>query len=569
MYSSAGERASREELRSFEQVRIFFNELIPTQEEHPIPTRLVVFGSLKEYEPYKPNEVAIAYFTPGAERDTIVVGHIGLEAMPTAVHEYTHLVLEHGHLNAPPWLNEGLAEIFSTMRPNGGKVMIGEPIKGRLYEMLNSKWAPLATLLDADYNSPYYNEKNRAGSLYNEGWALTHMLMFEKAYSPKFDELLRVLSGGTPSLEAIPQVFGVSVAELDKALQSYIHRDSFYARLYPTKLEKITDTLPAEPAPDFDVKLIETELLTRPGKEEAARRSLEQLIAQDPKRPEPFAQMGYLEWRENNPTEAQKQFEKAFSLGDRSRRMLWDLGCMATYENPKVAINSLTELKTQEPRRGEVRVQLAMAQVRNRQAGSAMGTLNEMAAAKLLTQSDAPRFFIASTYAYIDLKQLEGAKASLKRLNEFAKEERDKSEAQYLPGYIDRLEQYNRRARASGGRVPAASGGVAEMRPVLVRPPSSVVSDPSKTQVFAEKPSVEGTFAEFVCGAEPKVVLKTAAETKTFIIEDPKRIVVMGKDGGKAELSCGAQQPIPMRIQYEPAPPGSEFEGYVRVLYFL
>src|SRR5215471_4727341 len=186
MYSSAGERASRDELKSFEQVRIFFNQLIPTQEEHPIPTRLVVFGSPKEYELYKPNEVAVAYFTPGAEQDTIVVGHIGIEAMPTAVHEYTHLVMEHGHLNAPPWLNEGLAEIFSTMRPNGGKVMIGEPIKGRLYEMLNSKWTPLTTILDAGHDSPYYNEKNKAGSLYNEGWALTHMLMFEKAYSVKF-----------------------------------------------------------------------------------------------------------------------------------------------------------------------------------------------------------------------------------------------------------------------------------------------------------------------------------------------------------------------------------------------
>jgi len=43
----------------------------------------------------------------------------------------------------------------------------------------------------------------------------------------------------------------------------------------------------------------------------------------------------------------------------------------------------------------------------------------------------------------------------------------------------------------------------------------------------------------------------------------------MGKDGGKADLTCGPQQPIPMRIQYDPAPTGSTFEGYVRILYFL
>jgi hypothetical protein len=35
---------------------------------------------------------------------------------------------------------------------------------------------PLQAIVSADRNSPYYNEKNRAGSLYNEGWALVHML---------------------------------------------------------------------------------------------------------------------------------------------------------------------------------------------------------------------------------------------------------------------------------------------------------------------------------------------------------------------------------------------------------
>src|SRR5262249_22300241 len=151
---------------------------------------MVAFSSEKEYEPYRPNEFAVAYYMPGAERDTIVMSHTGSDAQPIAVHEYTHLVMEHAGLKAPPWLNEGLAEIFSTMRPVGNKVMIGEIIKGRLYEMLNSKWVSLSTILTVDHNSPYYNEKNKAGSLYNEGWALTHMLMLDKRYAGKFGTLL-------------------------------------------------------------------------------------------------------------------------------------------------------------------------------------------------------------------------------------------------------------------------------------------------------------------------------------------------------------------------------------------
>ena len=45
-------------------------------------------------------------------------------------------------------------------------------------------WVPLAVIVAADRNSSYYNEKDKAGSLYNEGWALAHMLQLSRPYSP-------------------------------------------------------------------------------------------------------------------------------------------------------------------------------------------------------------------------------------------------------------------------------------------------------------------------------------------------------------------------------------------------
>ncbi len=91
------------------------------------------------------------------------------------------------------------------------------------------------------------------------------------------------------------------------------------------------------------------------------------------------------------------------------------------------------------------------------------------------------------------------------------------------------------------------------------------MSDAPKVEIFPDTPSIEGTFAELVCSDEAKIVLKTASGNKSFMIEDPQKIVVMGKDGGKADLKCGAQQPVPMKIEFEPAPAGSKFDGFVRV----
>jgi len=87
LYSTASERSARETLEEFEQVRAFFLNTLPTKDQKPLSVRIVTFNSVKEYEPYRFNEFATAYYYPGAERDTIVMSHGGSENFPTAIHE--------------------------------------------------------------------------------------------------------------------------------------------------------------------------------------------------------------------------------------------------------------------------------------------------------------------------------------------------------------------------------------------------------------------------------------------------------------------------------------------------
>jgi hypothetical protein len=111
MYSSAGPRSTRDTIREFEQVRGFFLQALGSSPAKPIPVRLVTFGSTKEYEPYRMNEFAIAYYQETLDRDYIVMSRSGSDTFPIAVHEYVHLLVRHSGLKLPPWLNEGLAEL--------------------------------------------------------------------------------------------------------------------------------------------------------------------------------------------------------------------------------------------------------------------------------------------------------------------------------------------------------------------------------------------------------------------------------------------------------------------------
>src|SRR6202000_665590 len=102
--------------------------------------RIVAFSSRKEFEPYKLNDFAIAYYHSGLEHDYIVMSHTGAETAPIAIHEYVHLVARHSNLKLPPWLNEGMAELYSTLQPQGDKILVGALIEGRHQALLREKW---------------------------------------------------------------------------------------------------------------------------------------------------------------------------------------------------------------------------------------------------------------------------------------------------------------------------------------------------------------------------------------------------------------------------------------------
>ncbi|MEI9971304.1 MAG: hypothetical protein WDO73_04200 [Ignavibacteriota bacterium] len=144
---------------------------------------------------------------------------------------------------------------------------------------------PLEIILGAGLDSPYYNEKNKAGSLYNEGWALTHMLYFHAEYRAKFGQLVHSISSGKDSVAALAEVYGKTLGQVDKDLQSYL-RGRYLSRLpgYRETRQGIRRHSSGG-SPRFRCRLMLADLLHRPGKEAEQQAALRRLIEQDPERP--------------------------------------------------------------------------------------------------------------------------------------------------------------------------------------------------------------------------------------------------------------------------------------------
>ena len=554
MYSSAGEKSTRETLAYFEQVRGIFAQAMVKAVEKPLPVRIVAFGSRKEYERYRINDFASAYYQGTAERDYIVLSETGAESFPTAVHEYFHLFARHAQLNLPPWLNEGMADLYSTLKPAGDRILVGAPIPGRLRALRQEPWVTLAEILAADRSSPYYNEKEKAGSLYSEGWALTHMLSLSPEYLPKFSEFLGAIQSGTPSEEALMKVYGKSLARIEQDLEIYLRGRIFTGLLFPVKVEKAAGEMAAEAVTPFDVKLMLADLTDRPGNEEATRKTLDGLAQEAPQRPEAYARLGYLALRRGQREEAQRQFEKAFALGSREPRMLWDYGRMIEVSNGAEAIRIFGELVKQQPGRVEARLELSAAQVR---AGRSRDAIETMAAIGKVPDEDAPRFFTILAAAQWDSGNREEALKTAIALASVAKTHEERAEADR---YLKLLGNSSARPAAARARPQAPAQALAPGRE-----PRAPIDPPT-----LERVSVAGSVIRLDCeGMEAKLWIETAGGKKVFLVEDPNNIKVSEHSGETVDLVCGPQKPAAVRIEYSrPASGQSEIDGVLRLIQF-
>jgi hypothetical protein len=433
VYSGAGERDTRDTLRYFERVRDFFLQANNHAPEKPVPVYVVIFGSEKEYAPYRINQFATAYYRSGADRDYIVMSRPGEATAQIATHEYVHLLARHAGHHYPPWLGEGLAELYSTFQSLGDKVIVGALIPGRLQALNTEKWVPLATILAADQNSPYYNEKDKAGSLYNEGWALVHMLQLTPEYGTKVLTAFSAIVSGTASVTALEQTYGKPLSAIEKDLQAYIRGNQFRALQYPVKLDQVKDTFPASPASMFDVKLALLNLGDRPGADQETQKKLEDLRQEDPKRPEPWAGLAYLAWRQQKMPEAVEDFAQAYALGNHSSKLLWDYGRLAENGHAEDAIKVLTELLVVEPENIDARIELAGGHMNARRPVQALLALQPVTK---VTPEQAPRFFYIMGFAQMQTGDLDGARVTAKKLAEYARTPQERAQAEQLQGYL-------------------------------------------------------------------------------------------------------------------------------------
>ncbi len=324
LVGNADETSIKQVGLKLEQFREVFTYLFPSLNFNtPVPTTVVVFKSDSAYGPFKPKANTAGHFQPGPDVNYIALStEVRGEQDPFSIifHEYTHLLVENTFENAPVWFNEGLAEYYSTFKMIDDQVaVVGAPVSGHVHLLRDKKMLPLRTLLEVDYKSPYYSEKNKQSIFYAQSWALMHYLVIGKdGKGAQLGKFIQLLGASVPMEQAFQQAFGITIDEMEKTLREYVKKDTYNIskNQFNQKLELDTKTTTTT-LTEAEAHAYLGDLLMH-GNRPEAHAYLQRAVKLDPNLAMAHAALGMAYFREGRTTQAHASLERAVALNSQN-----------------------------------------------------------------------------------------------------------------------------------------------------------------------------------------------------------------------------------------------------------
>jgi len=530
LYTTAGEKHGRDTIRHFEEVREFFLKASPVRGPADFPVRIVEFDTAEQYAPFQPNAFTAAYFIAAPDRDYIVMGDRASRNYSIAIHEYMHLIIRHSGLKLPLWLNEGWADVYSTLRPMGKETAVGDLLAGRMDILLREPWLSFEELTAVTPRSPDYHEESRVGIFYAESWALAHMLYLAPEYKDNFGKFVMALNRGSSAAEACEIAFGRTSDAVFKDLHAYLDRKKIYGRVFETGMDDREAGMEATVAPEFDSRLMLADLMAVTGKRAEAGQEYARLEKEQPARLDLAQAMGRLALASGDKDSARRYFEKAFDGGGADPRMCLQLAVLERLANrpAETVIPMLERALKSKPGYTDASIELGLARVETRDFPAAIATLM---AIPNITPERAPPVFCALSYAYIETGDVASGRENAGKCAKWAKTDSDVHRA----------------------------AGLLKLAEARAKPDAAV----HRGEVLRR---ATGLTRNIECSSEGnRLQIAAGDKLMTFDLPAPDAI----ETAGSGHLVCGPQKPVPVGVEYAPAPSAIETSaGIVRRLVF-
>lgn len=247
LVTDAGQKKGHEYIARLEQMRAVFGQLLMRQKlqmSEPLEILAIenpaTYASMVPFANGRPIS-APGFFLVGEDRDYIVLNTSVQDSWRAIEHSLAHYFLNYNYPPTPPWFDEGIAEYFSSLYFTRTKTEMGNdpelPWPGQadfspdpsgglkpLTQVLDTPvWLNLGDLLQMKNRVVNGQEGTHHTLFYAQSWILVHYLLNKDKLSEAGRYFDLVENQHVPVADAVQQAFGMSVADLDRAVKEYFH----------------------------------------------------------------------------------------------------------------------------------------------------------------------------------------------------------------------------------------------------------------------------------------------------------------------------------------------------------
>jgi len=291
--------------------------------EDPIPTKIYLLPRAEEALGFRGS--LGGYFSAHMRANYAVMIPSGSYSDDILKHEYTHYLIANRDLRQfPPWLNEGLAEVFSTLRVEGSVVEFGRGPDGRINNLVTENWISFESVLD---RRPGQMGGRFAAMFYAQSWLLVHYLMVgggRAEFPANVADYVRRLESREPPLPAFEAAFELEVGSLERQLIDYARRMGYYRFTLKTPFSEAalrTREIPIdEVAADLGL------LALMRGNHDDAKEMYEAALAANPDNANALIGLADLHKFADRYEEAASLYERALALEPNDAEHLLDYG---------------------------------------------------------------------------------------------------------------------------------------------------------------------------------------------------------------------------------------------------
>lgn len=546
VYAQAGDQRARAILDWFEKLRAFFQQPGWTAGSTPRSSRVrvIVFASAVEYQPYRVRATADAYYVSSGDQEFIVLPGSDAKSFRIAAHEYAHLVLRAAGSQAPPWLTEGLAEVYSTLHMDDRGTELGGPIPGRLQTLRNHDWMPLAGLASLPKGSIERQERDTNDLFYSESWALTGMLALSPGYASRFPRFVAAAGEGVPNVDLLTRIYGKSAEELTRDLRAWVGQGAPVTiplpRVLPeAKVDEVSDVAP------LAWRMLIGQLFLAEGEFDLAEAVFRDLDREAPSSPDVPAALGVIALHRGDAAGARHAWKRAIEQGITDAGLCYRYAILADQAGlGAVDIRpALERAVTLQSDFDDARYQLALLE---KNAGRYEAALREFQAMRVVPEARAYAYWIAVADTFNELGRRDEAQSAGEHAAMYAITAAERARAAEQT-FIAQTDIAVRFAHDAAGR------------PILVtaRMPHQQTDWNPFIEPSDDIRRVQGTLREIDCSGVTTIRVEAAGKVVALAIPDLHHVQMRH---APAEFTCGPQDPA-ATVTVDYAAPGGIVRG--------